>query len=126
MFCERIMEEGCHLQLNNLFSTSFIMGKAIIAGVEFNALAKVISSAISIPSHGENWFKGMDLDLEHYKQLLKPYAREKPEYLFPFKNLLNKYAPLMMLIMNYFTCEGIFSRLYRYLLYYTTTPHLFL
>ena len=56
----------------------------------------------------------MDLDIENCKQFLKPHAREEPYYLFHFRHLRNKYAPLMMLIMKYFTCEGRFSRLYRY------------
>lgn len=30
-----------------------------------------ISQATSIPNHGENWFKGMNLDLEEYKTYLK-------------------------------------------------------
>ena len=108
------MEEGCQLQLTSLFSTSFNMGKVIIAGGELKILAGVISSETSIPSHGERWFKGMDLDLEDYKKFLKPHAREEQKYLFPFRLLLKKYFPLMMLIMKYFTCEGIFSRLNRY------------
>lgn len=33
---------------------------------------------------------------------------------FPFRFLRNEYAPLMRLIMRYFTCEGRFSRVYSY------------
>ena len=111
--------------MKSLFSTSFNMGKATIAGVEFNLSADVISSTTSIPSHGQKWFKGMDIDLEDYELLGKPQARENPEYIFPFRHLLNRYAPLMRLIMKYFTCEGRFSRLYRYhiklLMHFTPT-----
>ena len=80
-FYEKIMEEGCHLQLTSLFSTSFSMRKATIVGVEFNLSAYEISSVTSIPSDGQNWFKGMDIDLEDYKMFLKPHDREKLEYM---------------------------------------------
>lgn len=33
---------------------------------------------------------------------------------FPFRYLRDTYAPLMKLIIKYFTCEGGFSRLYTY------------
>jgi len=33
---------------------------------------------------------------------------------FPFRYLKDEYAPLMKLIMKYFSCEGRFSRLYAY------------
>ena len=70
----------------------------------------------------------MDIDLEDYKLFLKPHAREKLGYIFPFRHLLNIYDPLMRLIMKYFTCEGRFSRLYRYhiilLMHFTSTKPL--
>ena len=53
----------------------FSMGKAIIASVEFNVSTEVISSATGIPSHGEKWFKSMDLYLEDYKLFLKPHVK---------------------------------------------------
>ena len=101
-FFDKIMEEGCHLQFTSLFATSFSMGKAIIVGVEFNLSVDVISSATSIPSHGKKWFKGIYIHLEYYKLFLKPHARENPEHIFPFRNILKKYAPLMRLIMKYY------------------------
>ena len=33
---------------------------------------------------------------------------------FPFRFLRDEYAPLMRIIIRYFTCEGRFSRLYSY------------
>ena len=33
---------------------------------------------------------------------------------FPFRFLKDEYAPLMKLIIRYFSCEGRFSRLYAY------------
>ena len=70
----------------------------------------------------------MDLDIENYKTFLKPHLKDAPEHIFPFRNLLDKYSPLMKLIMKYFTCEGRFSRFYQYhirlLMHFTTTKPL--
>ena len=47
---------------------------------------------------------------------------------FPFSHLLASYAPLMKIIMKYFTCEGRFSRVYAYhirlLMHFTRTKQL--
>lgn len=76
--------------------------------MEFNLLAEVIYLATSILSHGENWFKGMELDLEDYKILLKPHVTDKSEYLFPCKHLLKKHAPFMRLIIIISRVKGDF------------------
>lgn len=66
----------------------------------------------------------MDFDIENYKVFLKPYHKNDPTHIFPFKQLLEKYAHLMNMIMKFFTCEGRFSRLYQYhirlLMHFTT------
>ena len=70
----------------------------------------------------------MELDLDDYKLFLKPNVRDAPKHIFPFRHILDKYSPLMKLIMRYFTCEGRFSRLYRYhvrlLMHFTSTKTL--
>ena len=72
------MEEGYHLQLSSLFAKSYSMGKVTLSGMYIILLYDLISSATGIPSHAEQWFKGMDLDIEKYKQFLKPHARDDP------------------------------------------------
>ena len=111
-FCERIQEVGCHAKLTSLFATNFKKDKTTIAGVYFIVSTDVIATATGIPNHGEIWFKGMDLDIENYKVFLKPHYKDTPTHIFPFRQLLDRYAPLMKMIMKYFTCEGRFSRLY--------------
>ena len=84
-----------------------------------------ISQAICIPNHGENRFKGMNLDLEEYKPYLKSQYKGAHSHVFPFRYLLERYEPLMKVVMKFFTCEGIFSRLYQYhirLLMHFTAP----
>jgi len=50
--------------------------RAIIAGVEFTFSVAAISLSTGIPDHGEYWFKGMNLDFEHYRSFLKTPYRE--------------------------------------------------
>ena len=122
------MEVGCHVPLTTLFAIKFSIYKATKAGIEFTLSAKAITSATWIPNEGEFWFNGMELDLENYPMFSKPHYRDESEHVFPFRNLLDNYAPLMKLIMKYFTCEGIFSRLYQYhvrlLMHFTATRSL--
>lgn len=56
----------------------------------------------------------MNLDLEEYKPYLKSQYKGAHSHVFPFRYLLERYAPFMKAIMKFFTCEGIFSRLYQY------------
>ena len=63
---------------------------------------------------GEKWFKHVSLDLNHYQPFLKPRYQADCKTIFPFSHILERYAPLMKVIMKYFTCEGRFSRLYSY------------
>ena len=64
-----------------------------------------ISLATRIPDHGEYCFKGMNLDLEHYRSFLKTPYRETHTHIIPFRYILEKYAPLMKVVMIVFTCE---------------------
>jgi len=90
---------------------------AIIIGVEFTFSVASISLAIRRQDHGEYWFKGMSLDLVHYRSFLKTPYKETHTHIIPFRYLLEKYAPLMNFFMIFFTCEGRFSRLYAYHIY---------
>lgn len=105
---------GHHHDLASLFAISFKKNNATITWVNFPLSPEVIASTTTIPNQREIWFKGMDLDLEHYKMFLKPQYKESPSHIFPSRKLLEKYNPLMKIIMKYFTCEGRFRRLYQY------------
>lgn len=71
-------------------------------------------AAIGIPNSREIQFKREDLDLQNYKMYLKAQYKATPTYIFPFRHLLERYTPLMKIIMKYFTFEGGYSRLYKY------------
>ena len=71
-----------------------------------------ISATTGIPNVGEKWFKKVNLDLRYYERYLKPRYKNDKKSIFPFSHLLDRYVPMMKIIMKYFTCEGMFSRLY--------------
>lgn len=66
-----MQEVGYNPNLTSLFSSNLKRDHVTILGVNFMVLVEIISSATTIPNEGEIWFKGMDLDIEHYKTLLK-------------------------------------------------------
>ena len=51
---------------------------------------------------------------EHYEPYIKAGYPWKINRVFPFKYLSDEFAPLMKLIIRYFSCEGRFLRLYAY------------
>jgi len=56
----------------------------------------------------------MKLEREIYEPYIKTSCLSQLTRVFPFRILRDDYAPLMRLIMKYFSCEGRFSRLYAY------------
>lgn len=54
------------------------------------------------------------VDRDYYEPYIKVGFERHVSRVFPFRYLQNTYAPLMKLIIKYFSCEGRFSRLYIY------------
>ena len=50
----------------------------------------------------------------HYEPYIRPSFVRQLSRVFPFRFLKESYAPLMKLIIRYFSCEGWFSCLYAY------------
>lgn len=100
--------------LTRIFISKLHDNQVTLAGVTFTISTIVISAATGIPDVGEKWFKQSELEKHYYEPFIKPrYINEKKRY-FPFSHLLDRYAPMMTIIMKYFSCEGRFSRLYSY------------
>ena len=55
-----------------------------------------------------------NLDMSYFEPYLKPRYKDHHKSIFPFSHILDRYAPMMRIIMKYFTREGRFSRLYSY------------
>jgi len=113
-FCEMIQRVQSHPVLTRVFISNIKDNKVTLAGVTFTISSVIIVAATGISNVGENWFKAQNLDDQYYQPYLKPRYRNERKKLFPFSHLLDKYAPMMKIIMKYFTFEGIFSRLYTY------------
>ena len=103
-FFPKVEELGFHDKFTSTFSTRLRKDKVTIAGVVFTLSKDTISTTTGIPNNEEFWFKSRDLDLDSYKMYLKLAYKASPTHIFPFRQLLEKYAPLMKLIMKYFTC----------------------
>jgi len=74
-----------------------------------------ISATTEIPLHEEQWFKSMLLDMVNYKYFLKPRHKNKEYGAIVLREyLLEPYRKLLKVIQRYFTCEGIFGRVYQY------------
>ena len=85
-----------------------------MAGVTFTLTPEIVSLATDIPNVGEQWHKKQKVDRQHYEPYIKASFLRQLTRVFPFRYLKDEYAPLMKLIMKYFSCEGRFSRLYAY------------
>ena len=103
-----------HHELAHLFVLHLHDGQATLAGVTFTLTPESISLATSIPNIGEQRNKRRKIDRKHYEPYIKPDYLRQLSRLFPFWYLKDSYAPLMKLIMKYFSCEGRFSHLYAY------------
>lgn len=89
-------------------------GHVNLAGVDFILSPETIAEATGIPSVGEQWNKRQLLEKSYYAPYIEPGYMRHLSRVFPFHYLNDQFAPLMKLIIRYFSCEGRFSRLYAY------------
>ena len=101
-----------HPELTRLFIINLHEKQVNLVGVTFELSTDVIANATVIPSVGEKWFKQANLDMSYFEPYLKPRYKDHNKSTFPFSHLLDRYAPMMRIIIKYFTCEGRFFRLY--------------
>lgn len=113
-FCQKVAEVQFHYELARLFVLHFHRDQATLAGVTFTLTLETVSLEKCIPNIGELWHKKQQIDRQHYEPYIKPNFLRQLKRVFPFRYLKDEYAPLMRLIMKYFSCEGRFSRLYAY------------
>jgi len=87
--CEKIQGQGHHLHLTKQFSLNSKGKELKVGNLEFVVSEKSIVVTTNIPIHGEEWFKGMKLDLVHFKYFLKPQYKEGYESMVPWSYLLD-------------------------------------
>ena len=75
-----------------------------MVGVTFTFKPEAISVATGIPNVGEQWHKKKRVDRKHYEPYIKARFLNELTRVFPFRYLKDEYAPLMRLIMEYFSC----------------------
>ncbi len=80
--------------------------QATLVGVTFTLTQESISLVIDIPNIGEPWNKRQKIDRQYYEPYIKPTFLRKLKRVFPFRYLNDEYAPLMKLIIKYFSYEG--------------------
>jgi len=103
-----------HPELTRLFVADLCDNKVTFIGVKFIVSSSIIVDATRIPNVGEKWYKAQDLDEHYYEHYIKNRYINEANRIFPFRFLEDKYAPMMKIIMKYFTCKSRFSRLYTY------------
>ena len=113
-FYEKVQQVQNHPELTRLFIINLHENQVNLARVTFEMSTDAIAAATGISSVGEKWFKQANLDMSYFKPYLKPRYKDHRKSIFPFSHLLDRYAPMMRIIMKYFTCEGRFSHLYSY------------
>jgi len=113
-YCELISQIHHHRELARLFVLNLHDGHVNLAGVNFILSPETIAEATGIPNIGEQWNKRQQLEKSYYEPYIKPGYMRHLSRVFPFRYLNDQYAPLMKLIIRYFSCEGRFSRLYAY------------
>lgn len=113
-FCVMVQRVQSHLVLTRVFISNLEDNQVTLAGVTFTISSGIIVAATGIPNVHERWFKAQNLDNQYYEPYFKPRYINERKKVFPFSHLLDTYAPMMTIIMKYFTCEGRFSRLYTY------------
>ena len=113
-FCEKIQRVQHHPMLSRLFISNIHDNQVTLASVTFTVSTAIISTATGIPNVGKKWFKQKDLEEHYYEPYIKPRYKNGKKRVFPFSYLLDKYSPMMKIILKYFSCEARFSRLYTY------------
>lgn len=82
--------------------------------LEIILIEKFSANATKLPTAQEKWFKGDELDIWAYKKFVKPNYLDNFASAFPNIYLQEQYVNLMKVIKIYFTCEGRFSKIYKY------------
>lgn len=110
-FCEKVKKVHSRPEIMRLFVLNLHNKHVNITGIDFELSSDTISHATGLIDVGEKWFRRAKLDMTYYEPFIKPRYKEGSKRIFPFSHLLEKYEPLMRVIMKYFTCERRYSRL---------------
>jgi hypothetical protein len=86
-----------------------------MGNIQFHVSEDIIVVATEIPSRGEQWFKGMQLDLSYCHEFVKPEFRNTDfGATIPRELILENHSNFLRVIQRFFTCEERFTRVYQY------------
>lgn len=113
-FCEMVERVKFHHELGRLFVTNLDNNVVHLLEFTFTLSSTIIAEAIGIPDVGEKWNNRQHNNREYYDPYIKAKYHGRISRVFHFRFLEDQYAPLMKLIIKYFSYEGSFSILYAY------------
>ena len=99
-FCEKIQRVKHHPMLTRIFISGLHENQFKLVRVTFTLSTTVISDATGIQNVGEKWFKKGRLKKQDFDFFLKTRHQNKTKRFFPFSHLLDKYSPMMQIIMR--------------------------
>ena len=99
-FCEKIQRVQHHPMLTIIFISGLHDNQITLTGVTFSISTTIISAATGIPNVREKWFKKGNLKKRDFDFFLKPRHQNKTNILFPFSHLLERYAPMMKIVVK--------------------------
>lgn len=99
-FCEKVQKVQYHPMLSRLFISNLHENQVTLAGVTCTISTAITSVSTGIPNFGEKWFKQDDLEEHYYEPDIKPRYRNDRKRLFPFSYLLDRFVPMMKIVMR--------------------------
>ena len=94
---------------------NFIGTTSKVGVLNFMVSPETISQAKEIPRTGEGWFKATKFKLQNRDEFLEPaHIGVDMTSRIQRSCLKENYSKLLLVIHNYFTCEGRFHMIYQY------------
>lgn len=104
-FSQLVEKVKYNATLTKFFATQLKRDKVTIACIYFTISTDILVEATCMPNHGETWFKNQDLALQNYQPYLIRHHQQYMKNIFIVGHLLEKYTPLMKIIMKYSTSK---------------------
>lgn len=90
-FYHKIQKVGHNAKLASLFALNFQDSRVKLGYLQIILIEKFIADATNLPTTGEKWFKGDELDIVAYKQFVKLEYLDRFASTFPSIYLQEEY-----------------------------------
>ncbi len=90
--------------------------EAEIGDIKLTITESMITEATELPRNGEKWFKSKGINSKDWNVFLKNPNMDTMVYKkgIPSTTLKNKWRNLLLVLQKFFTCEGMFGKMYFY------------